>query len=75
MAFSALLSWETPTTPLRMRMVRIYGRQVNGLLNKNKIEERVCTYNNWVNESTPALFIVEKCQNERDSGGTKKDEN
>jgi len=47
-------------------MVRIYGRQVNGLLNKKQTgsKKRICTYNNWVDESTPAFFIVEKCQNE-----------
>lgn len=76
MAFSALLSWETPTTPLRMRIVRICEIQVSDLLGvKHAGSKKQVTYDNRVDKGTPTFFLVKEGQDEGDSGGTEKDNN
>jgi hypothetical protein len=61
MAFSALLSWETPTTPLRMRIVRIYEMQVSGLLGVKHVgSKKQVTYDNRVDKGAPTFLLVKE---------------
>jgi hypothetical protein len=67
MAFSALLSCETPTTALRIRIVRICDCE-----NLLKQRGEGCTYNRGIYKSSPATTFFKESQNEGDYGGSKK---
>lgn len=73
MAFSALLSCETPTTAFRIRIVRIYLRPGLAFCRAQALNFGI-TYNNRVNECAPATFVLEQGEDKRDGGGTKEDQ-
>ena len=70
MAFSALLSWETPTTALRIRIVRICDIR----LAIASVLEAMSTYDSWIDKRAPTAFIFKKSKNERDGSGTEQDD-
>ncbi len=69
MAFSALLSCETPTTALRMRMVRIWQLAWLGALT---MRER--THDSGVNKGAPAALVFEESEDKGDGGRTEQDQ-
>lgn len=81
MAFSALLSWETPTTALRIRMVRIYVEEY-AVRDEIKSLSQLCrrntgcgsTYNGGIDKCTPAAFVFEQGEDKGNGGGAKQDD-
>jgi hypothetical protein len=75
MAFSALLSCETPTTALRTRMVRIWRRQhVRGVSESCAVIFRGLTYHGRVYKCAPTALVLEEGQAEGHGGRAEQDE-
>jgi hypothetical protein len=81
MAFSALLSWETPTTALRIRIVKICTSLVSALHVRSAKQHHVSwrapvgtTYNSGVDECAPSTVLFKQGQHERDCRGTEEND-
>ena len=70
MAFSALVSCETPTTEFRMRIVRIWG---DWSAHAHWAQAGV-THNRGVYKCCPSFFLLKKRKYEGHCSGTKQDE-
>jgi hypothetical protein len=77
MAFSALLSWETPTTPFRMRIVRINRDGFGQCSGRRRRGGGFCarsTHNYGIDECAPTFFVIKESESEGNSGGTEEDD-
>lgn len=70
MAFSALVSCETPTTEFRMRIVRIWG---DWSAHAHWAQAGV-THNRGVYECRPSLLVIQKGKYKGHCGGSKQND-
>lgn len=64
MAFSALLSCDTPTIALRMRIVRIWPNQCMVF----SVPDRGATYNDRIDKGCPVSIFFKEGEDEGDRG-------